>query len=189
MLRRTVSILLLATLGGLVFFGCATSSQSVETAYDSSSNKTTYRTGQMRLSDIEMSTGIQKQNRFYVQVVGQCMGKDCIPSEFTVNFIKQGPQSVTLGGRDVSLTIGSETITWEDPQTRDVNQTTKIRSGTFAKIGVSGGQLSTIGAVTSVTGSVGGADFTIPYDNRSPIRALLSQLDKMGDNSTEKSSS
>lgn len=189
MLRRTVSILLLVTLGGLLLFGCASSSQPVETAYNASANKTTYRTGQMRLSDIEMSTGMQKQNRFYVQVVGQCMGKDCIPSEFTVNFIKQGPQSVTLGGRDVTMTIGSETITWEDPQTRDVNQTTTIRSGVFAKIGVSSGQLSTIGAVSSVSGSVGGADFTIPYDNRAPIRTLLSRLDKQGNTSTGDSSS
>ena len=173
-LLRFVPVLL----GFVLLAGCATSSEPVRVAYDATSNQTTYRTGQMRLSDIEMTSGLQKQNRFYVQVVGQCSGQDCVPSKYFMRFIKQGTQSVTLGGRDVSLTIGTETITWEDPQTREASQTTTVRSGTFARIDMSSGQLATVGGVSNVSGSVGGADFSIPYDHRAPIRSLLSRLDQ-----------
>jgi len=128
----------------------------------------------MRLSDLQLTTGLQKENRYYVQVVGACSGRDCAPSEYTINFIKEGPQAVTLSSRDISMTVGSETITWEDPQTREVTQTSTIRSGTFAKIDVSSGQLSTIGGVSTVTGSVGNEGFSISYESRAPIRHLLS---------------
>lgn len=176
MSTRTVTSLSVI-FGLLLLSGCATSSEPVEEMYDDTANRTIYRTSKIRLSDIQMTAGIQKQNRFYMRVVGRCSGQKCTPSEYSIHFIKQGTQSVTLGGRDISLTIGTETITWDDPQTRDVNQTTTIRSGIFAKIQVSSGQLSTIGAVSEVTGSVGGTGFEIPYENRSPIRALMSQLE------------
>jgi hypothetical protein len=81
------------------------------------------------------------------------------------------------------MTIGSETITWEDPQTRDASQTTTVRSGIFARIKVSSGQLSTIGGVSQVSGAVGGTNFSIPYEQRRPIRKLLEQIEGDTDDS------
>lgn len=187
MLMRTIRFLPVL-FGCVLLAGCATSSEPVRVAYDAASNQTTYQTSQMQLSDIEMTSGLQKQNRFYVQVLGQCSGQDCVPSKYRMRFIKQGPQSVRLGGRDVSLTIGTETISWEDPQTRETTQTTTIRSGTFARIEMSSGQLATVGGVSNVSGSVGGTDFTIPYDNRAPIRSLLSRLDQDSSGSSDANS-
>lgn len=187
MLMRTIYIFSIL-FGCVLFTGCATSSEPVRVAYDAASNQTTYQTGQMQLSDIEMTSGLQKQNRFYVQVVGQCSGQDCFPSKYRMKFIKQGTQSVRLEGRGVSLTIGTETITWEDPQTRETTQTTTIRSGTFAQIEMSSGQLATVGGVSDMSGSVGGTDFTIPHDHRAPIRSLLSRLNQSSNESANANS-
>lgn len=187
-MRRCTACTLSVCLCVFVLVGCATSSDPVQTGYDTRGNETTYRTSKMRLGDIEMSSGLQSQDRFYIRVVGKCTGQNCAPSKYSLNFIKMGPESVTLGSRDVSLTIGTETITWDDPQTREVSQTTTVRSGTFARVNVSSGQLATIGSVSNVNGSVGGSRFTLPYETRAPIRSLLSRLDQQSADSTDASS-
>lgn len=146
--------------------------------HDASSNQTTYETRQMRLDGVSMTEGLEKDNRFYVQITGTCTGQDCVPRMYTMNFVKEGMQSVQLEGRGVRLTVGTETMSWTDPQSRAVNRTSTIRSGTFAKVEVSSEQLATIGGVRGVSGSVGGASFSISHETRAPIRKLLSRLEK-----------
>lgn len=175
----------------LLLVGCAGPSETVSVT-QSSSGKTTYETQEMRLKDIQMTNGLQQENRYYVQVSGTCTGKDCVPSNYSLAFIKEGPQEVTLSGREITITIGSETLRWEDPQSRETNRTATIRSGVFARVNVSSKQLSTIGASSKMRGSVGGESFTLPYRNRSPVRALLSRLEKVasassGEDTAEKS--
>lgn len=169
--------------------GCATSSKPVEVSYDASSNQTTYATKEMRLDGMEMTEGLEQDSRFYVRVFGSCAGQDCAPEIYTMSFIKEGTQSVRLEGRDVRMKVGTETITWEDPQSRDVNRTSSIRSGTFAKIDLTSKQLTTVGSVRNVTGTVGGSSFSIPHETRAPIRKLLSRLGKETGSSSEQSSS
>lgn len=177
-------------LTALFVVGCASSSKSVKVSYDEDGRETTYETEEMRLDGLQMSTGLkQTDNRYYVKVVGSCRGKDCVPSQYNLNFIKEGPQPVRIEARDVTLKIGTETMRWEDPQTRNVSQTTTIRSGVFASVEVSSKQLSTIAASSTVNGTVGGERFNLPHPNRSPIRNLLSRLEKdTGTASDEQSS-
>lgn len=187
-MRTQITNFLSLLLGIFLIVGCATSSEPVRVSYEAESNQTVYQTEQMRLSDLQLTSGLQKQNRYYVQVKGQCLGQDCAPSEYTVRFIKEGTQSVKLVGRDITLTVGTETITWSDPQTRERSQTATIRSGTFAEVDVSSGQLSTIGGVSKVRGTVGTAEFTIPYDNREPVRTLLSRVKQEASTDSDNSS-
>lgn len=176
-------------LAALFIAGCAGSSGSVKISYDEESSKTTYETSEMRLDGFQMSSGLkQTENRYYVQVSGSCEGKDCVPSRYTLDFIKEGPQPVQIGGRNVTLEIGTEVMRWEDPQSRNVSQTSTIRSGVFASVEVSSKQLSTIGASSKVSGTVGGEQFTIPHRNRSAIRALLSRLETDTGTSSEEQS-
>lgn len=170
---------------GLLLVGCAGSSKSVEMAYDRASGQTTYETREMRLEDIHMTSGLQQRNRFYVQILGTCIGSDCVPSQYTMRFIKEGPQAVTVEGRDVTVTIGSETLRWEDAQTRETGQTATIRSGVFAKVSLSSKQLSTIGGGSSMRGTVCGERFTLPYQTRSPIRSLLTRLEQEGSGASD----
>ena len=169
--------------------GCATTSKPLEVSYEASSNQTTYETRQMRLDDIKMTTGLERDNRFYVRISGSCLGQDCVPKKYTMSFIKEGTQSVRIEGRDVRLTVGTETMTWDDPQSRDVTRTSSIRSGTFAKINLTSQQLTTVGSVRSVSGTVGGSSFSIPHDTRAPIRKLLSELGKDPNSGSDQSSS
>ncbi len=173
---------------GLLLVGCAGSSKSVEVAYDRASGQTTYETREMRIEDIQMTSGLQQRNRFYVQILGTCTGDDCVPSQYSMRFIKEGPQAVTVEGRDVTLTIGSETLRWEDAQTRDAGQTATIRSGVFAKVSLSSKQLSTIGGGSSMRGTVCGERFTLPYRTRSPIRSLLTRVEQGGTEASDNAS-
>lgn len=170
----------------LFLAGCAASSQSVEVSYDDSSRQTTYETAEMQLEGMDMTTGLQKEeNRFYVRATASCEGKDCVPSQCTLDFIKEGPQPVSIAGKDVTLQVGTETLRWKDPQTRKTTDATMIRSGTFVSVKVSNKQLATIGGSSKVYGTVGGEKFTIPHQNRAPIRMLLSKLEKTTEESSQ----
>ena len=161
----------------LVLMGCATSSAPVEKKYDETSERTTYTTDEIRLDGVEATSGLSKKNRYYVQVQGVCSGQDCVPARYTLDFVKEGTQPIKLTGRDVTLTVGTETMAWNDPQNRRVTQTSVIRNGTFVTVQVSQKQLVTIGSVSEVTGSVGNISFQMSHGERAPIRTLLSGLD------------
>lgn len=169
--------------------GCGSSSQPVQMTHNATSNQTTYETRQIGLSGIQLTEGIERSNRFFVQVVGTCTGQDCVPRSYALHFVKEGMQPVELEGRGVTLTIGTETLSWNDPQSRSVNRTTTIRSGTFAKVEVTSEQLSTIGGVNEVTGTVGGESFSISHEARAPIRQLLTRLEQRTAESSGASSS
>ena len=175
-------------LAGLLV-GCATSSEPVAVSYDTASEQTVYETGGMQLGDIDIATGLTRQIEFQVHVVGACQGKDCAPTRYELEFGKRGPQPVQLPGRDVSLQIGSETITWRDPQNREVDRGTQIRSGTFARVDLTPKQLSTLANASDVDGTVGGIRFELSYEEREPLRRLLSRLEKTESEKEEASSS
>lgn len=172
----------------LLLVGCAGTSNTVEVSYDRSSGETSYETREMRLDDIEMGSGLQTEGRFYMQVAGTCMGEDCAPSRYILRFIKEGRQAMRVEGRDVTLTVGTETLRWEDAMTRETSQTSTIRSGTFAKVSVTSKQLSTLGGGSTVKGTVCGERFTLPHQTRSPIRTLLSRLEDQASGSSDDAS-
>lgn len=188
-MRVTTKLSCVLLFAAFLLVGCATSSESVVVSYDASSNQTVYKTQKMRLDDLQLTEGLQKENRYYVQVTGACSGQDCVPQKYTLSFMKEGRKAVRIKGRDVRLTVGTETMSWDDPQGRGVERTTTVRSGTFAKVDVTGKQLTTIGSVRSVSGVVGGASFSISRDSRAPIRRLLSKLGETGEDSAESRSS
>lgn len=169
--------------------GCATTSQPVAVSYDAEAGQTVYETDQMQLGDMDLATGLTKQIEFQVHVVGECRGRNCAPSQYQLAFGKRGAQPIRLPGRDVSLQIGTETITWADPQNREVDQRTEIRSGTFARVGLTAKQLSTLANASDVNGTVGGVRFELPYEERAPLRMLLSRLEETTSRETDSSSS
>lgn len=158
--------------------GCATTSQPVAVSYDTEAGQTVYETDQMELGDVDLATGLTKQSELEAHVVGECRGRDCAPSQYQLAFGKRGTQPIRLPGRDVSLQIGTETITWTDPQNREVDQRTEIRSGTFARVTLTPKQLSTLANASDVDGTVGGVRFELPYEERAPLRTLLSRLER-----------
>ena len=169
--------------------GCATTSRPVVVSYDAEAGRTVYETDQMKLGDMDLATGLTKEVEFQVRVVGECRGRDCAPSQYQLAFGKRGTQSIRLPGRDVSLEIGTETITWADPQNRQIGQRTKIRSGTFARVGLTAKQLSTLANASNVDGTVGGVRFELPYEERAPLRTLLSRLKETESRETDASNS
>lgn len=175
-------------LAGLLV-GCATTSEPVAVSYDTASDQTVYETGGMQLGDVDVATGLTKKVEFQVRVVGECRGKDCAPTRYRLEFGKRGAQPVQLPGRNVSLQIGTETITWRDPQNREVDRGTQIRSGTFARVDLTPKQLSTLANASDVDGTVGGIRFELPYEEREPLRRLLSRLEKTESEQDEASNS
>ena len=169
--------------------GCATTSRPVAVSYDAEADRTVYETDQMQLGDVDLATGLTKQIELEAHVVGECRGRDCAPSQYQLAFGKRGAQPIRLPGRDVSLRIGTETITWTDPQNREVDQRTEIRSGTFARVDLTAKQLSTLANASDVNGTVGGVRFELPYEERAPLRTLLSRLEKTGSEENGSSSS
>jgi hypothetical protein len=193
--RSGFAILSVALLLVLAVGGCASSSGPVRVSYSESSDETTYKTRLMQLRDIEVQSGLSSPGRYFVQVESSCTGQDCVPSTYTLRFLRKGRQEVRMASQEVSLTIGDETIQWQDPRMTQpsgnaVDEPIRIRSGTVCTVQVSGGQLSTIGSVRSVNGQLGNSDFTLPYDGRVPIRQLVARLDaKSGSESASDSAS
>jgi hypothetical protein len=156
-------------------------------SYDSSSGATVYETDQVKLDDVNVTSGLSREVEFYLQVVGRCEGRNCAVSQYALIFGKEGAQPVQLTGRDVTLSIGSETMSWEDPQSRSIDRSSTIRSGTFARVALSSNQLSTLANVSNVTGTVGDVDFSISHEERAPLRALLSRLSEIEEAEGEES--
>ena len=172
-----VALLLVSAVGG-----CASSSGPVRVSYSESTNEKTYETRLIQLRDIEVQSGLSSPGRYFVQVTSSCTGEDCTPSTYTLRFLRKGRQEVRMASQEVSLTVGDETIQWQDPRMTQpsgnaVDEPIRIRSGTVCTVQVSGGQLATIGSVRSVNGQLGNSDFTLPYDGRAPIRQLVARLD------------
>ncbi len=161
--------------------GCATVSEPVTVSYDSSSGATVYETDQMELDGVNLTSGLSKEAEMYMRVVGRCAGEECAPSEYSLIFGREGVDPVRITGRDVRLTIGSETMSWDDPQSRSVERTSTIRSGTFARVELTAQQLSTLANVSTVEGAVGDVGFNLPHEERAPLRTLLSRLSEIGD--------
>ena len=170
----------------IVFFvvGCGTS-EPVKRSYSSLSDETKYTTQRMRLSDMNLQSGLSSPARFYLQVQGHCEGKGCTPSQYALRFIKEGQTEVRLTSRQVELTVGDKTMTWEERHNMTeltsgstLQDPVRIRSGTVVTVYVSGGQLSTLGSVSSVRGKLGNASFDLSHDARAPIRALVGELEK-----------
>lgn len=165
--------------------GCATTSEPVSVIYKPSSDRTTYRTERVRLDAEDVTSGLQQDVQFFVQVVGTCRGNECAPRTYSLKFIKGGTQPIRLGGREIRLEVGTETITWDDPQTRDAGNMSEIRGGTFVTVEVSTKQLATIGSVSEVSGSMGSTSFDLSYDRRAPIRTLISKIEGQLDSSSD----
>lgn len=183
---KTRNLLVVVLLSFLVL-GCATSSAPVEVSYDTSENQRSFQTQKMPLQDVRLTSGLSKQPRFYLQIEGNCSGEDCKPREFRLNIIKEGMESIEISGRDLTLTVGTETLEWEDPQNREVSQTVTIRDGSLVKVNISRQQLVTLGSVSNVHGTVGGTSFSVSHEDRAPIRNLVSRLES--DDSESSSSS
>jgi hypothetical protein len=181
-------VLLIAFAAG----GCASTSGPVRSSYSASSNETTYKTRLIQLRDIEVQSGLSSPGRYFVQVESSCTGKDCVPSTYTLRFLRKGRQEVRMASQEVSLTVGDETIQWQDPRMTQpggnaLDDPIRIRSGTICTVEVSGGQLATIGGVSSVDGRLGNSSFTLPYDGRAPIRQLVSRLENGNGSSADAS--
>lgn len=164
-----------------LLIGCTTVSEPVTVSYDSSAGATVYETDQMELHGVNLTSGLSRKAEMYMRVVGRCAGEECAPSKYSLIFGREGTEPVQITGRDVRLTIGSETMSWDDPQSRSVERTSTIRSGTFARVELTPQQLSTLASVSSVEGAVGDVGFNLPHEERAPLRTLLSRLSKTGE--------
>lgn len=165
--------------------GCVTTSSSVNVSYDEDSRRTVYETAEFDLDGVDLVSGITESVELYARVRGECIGKDCTPGTYTLIFGKEGRKPVRIEGRNVSLSVGSETITWEDPQNRRTDQRIEIRSGSFARVDVSSQQLSTLASVSQVEGAIGGTRFRMSYEERAPLRELLGRLQRSDTTSVE----
>jgi len=189
-MRRFVSILFPVALAVVLGVGgCTSASGPVRISYSDSSDETTYETRLIRLRDIEVQSGLAGSGRFFMQVESSCTGEDCVPSTYTLRFTRKGQEEVRLASQEVSMTVGDETIQWEDPRMTQpggnvLDDPIRIRSGTVCTVQVSGGQLATIGSVQSVNGRLGNSDFNLPYEGRAPIRDLVARLDALEGNAS-----
>lgn len=171
--RQLLCVLLI----GLILSGCAGSTEPVRVSHDDASGQTSYETKEISLSDVDAPSGLSKRMRLYAQVKGSCSGAECTPRSYSVRFLKRGGEPLTLQNRNVVLNANTERLTWDDVQNRHLGGTVTVRNGTLAEVEVSRDQLATIGRAERVSGSVGGIDFRLPNERRSPIRHLLSQIE------------
>lgn len=169
--------LLILSIVGLIFGSCAGTTEPLRVSHNDASGQTLYETKQISLSDVEATTGLSKRVRLYAQVKGACVGADCAPSSYSLQFVKRGGEPLTLQNRNVVLNANAEKLTWADAQNRHVGETVTVGNGTLAEVEVSHDQLATIGRAQNVTGTIGGIDFRLTNERLSPVRLLLSRVE------------
>lgn len=161
---------------GFVLGGCAASTEPVRVSHDDASGETSYETKEISLTDVEATAGLSRRVRLYAQVDGNCTGTECTPRAFSLSFLKRGGEPLTLQNRNVVINADADRLEWSDVQHRRLGETVTVRNGTLADVELSRDQLETLARAENVSGSIGGVDFRITHDSRSPFRLLLNRL-------------
>lgn len=152
------------------------SAEAVRVNVDADTNRTTYETTTMRMSDVRGFSGLT-QPRFEVFVTGTCDGQKCTPEIFDLVFrTDPGAGSVRLQASDVELVFGDDRLYWDDPFRELEGQMFETR-GTIVAVECSMDELKSLASGGTVKGSLGGISFTVYEKNLGPVRSLIQQVE------------
>lgn len=149
---RPVSVLVLLL---ALVAGCGTTGPATSVSYKASQDRTTYRTGTMRVGRLE-GLGYGSNTSILLSVRARCPGRHCTPDEARLSFLLQGSSSdVAISDRSISLVADGTEYTQRNSVDWRSREDIRMSQGRIASFTLSLSALSTIANASSLSGSLG----------------------------------
>lgn len=123
-------------------------------SYDSSSNRTLYQTGTVRVA--QAATGsFASQSSIVMRAVARCGGMECTPNQVSLIFSLEGSSNVRLSDPTLTVNFGETQWTWKDDGMGYTSGEIARTEGRLLKVTMPVSKLKELSNATSVTGTLG----------------------------------
>lgn len=165
---------LLSVLCLLAISACATN-ESVRGGFDPDQFATAYETRSIALRmNRTNAMGLQGKQLVTLRAASACPGQDCLPQEVVLVFANAGDNETLLNYETVTLTADEKEYSWEG--LLDRLEAARVPPGDFLRLSLDREDFAQIANAEVVTGTLGGAPFRLPRDQRQPLRDLLQRM-------------
>lgn len=165
----------------VLFIGCS-ASESIDSEYDPSDDRTTYKTSTFTVAQ-GATQSFASANSITMQAVASCEGQGCTPHQATFVFSIEGSSDVTLSNRTLKIKSDNKEWTLENRSSgyRRNSQIGRTK-GRLASMSFSISELEKISNSSSLTGYLG--DKALSLENvKSSLRKLISKMKATHDSS------
>ena len=172
-------------LAALFLYGCGTTSSApATTRYRQGADETIYRARSISLGTMFPTGGLSQDPTVRLQGWATCEGRDCRPQRAWLSFVLRSPngRSNVVSNRTVSIQTDTEQHRWPESRKRFGNMG-EDNSGELTRIRMSIGTFRDIAESQRRRGQIGTEDFSVSYEDRAPMRALLEQIQNPGTSS------
>ncbi len=154
--------------------GCASTSQPVTERYNALSNETTYRTRAISLGALFEGHGIDSGMRVDLEARASCPGEQCTPDLVWLSFEAVNPKTnIQIGNSAVTMRADEQLYRWTEREGKLAEQDVTYVRGTFVRVRLTLPELRQVATAEHVAGTVGPESFSLSYDDRMPLRRLL----------------
>ena len=185
--RWTLAALGLLTLTALLLASCGTSRAPATARYQAASDKTVYRARDINLGTMFRTGGLSRDPSVALRSWATCSGEDCKPQRAWLSFVLRGSGRTNIvANRDVKITTDTNTHTWPEERQRQTSAFDITREKSTSEVTRIRMTLKTFRDIANsqqrVSGTLGNEDFTLSYEDRAPLRALLKEINSAGQN-------
>lgn len=167
----------LPVLSLLLLAGCATSQDPVTVQYQEVEDRTVYRARPINLGTMFPTGGLSRDPVVEMRSWATCSGQDCQPQQAWFAFNLRRSDSRIVSRRDVRLETDEEVYRWSRDNERFGDWNTQSpRSGEIVRISMDISMLRDIAESERLSGRLSGERFSLSYEDRAPLRALLERI-------------
>lgn len=186
-LHRLPLLLAIFALSAALLAGCGSSRPSASANYRQARNEMVYRTRPIDLGALFESGGLGIDPRVSLRGWAACDGENCQPSEAWLSFtLQRGSKEMrVVSDRSVTIKTAEDVYTWQQGDRRNSGNelVQEMRgaptSGEIARVELDWATLKDIATTQEFRGTIGGKDFSLSYDEREPLRAMMEQMEQM----------
>lgn len=180
----SLSVLFVAA---LFMVGCASSREPATARYSASQNEMMYRASDISLGTMFPTGGLSRDPSVALRSWATCSGENCQPQRVWFSFVLRSSmaRSNVLASRNVEMVADGNVHEWPEERQQFADRTTSTASSMqlpgssgneLTRISMSLSTLQEIAQADGVSGTFGGEDFSLSYDDRAPLRAFAEKM-------------
>ncbi len=170
-MRYLAQLLLFLLIIGLT--GCGSTRSGTQ---ESASEQISWKTERIPTNFVLASNSFAGSVTVLYQVLADCSGANCTPAKAELIFSRQSSSNALyLSNRNLSIEADSEHYEWEGIEHKRIYETQRV-GGLIKSVSLKWEQLVQIATAVRVSGNLAGENFEWTYENRAPLRQLLSRV-------------
>lgn len=116
------------------------------------------------------------------QAQAKCEGVNCVPDQVELLFRRESSfNTLYLNNRNLTIRAGNQSYEWKEAYRPNINETQRV-VGVIKSVILDWDQFVQIATSYDVTGNLAGENFKWTYENRAPLRTLLSEIESKNAN-------